>query len=126
MQRLVFAAVFCAACSPGFAQDKAAGENAFQKCQPCHSIGQSSAKKLGPALNGLEGRTSGTIEGYAYSEANKDAKVVWSDATFRIYISNPKASMPGNKMPFPGIKDEQEIRDLWAYLAQFKADGSKN
>ncbi len=107
------------------AQEKTPGEKSFQKCVPCHSVGASPAKKLGPPLNGLEGRTSGTIEGYNYSEANKAAKIVWSEATFKAYIKDPKASMPGNKMLFAGVKDEAEIRELWGYLSQFKADGSK-
>jgi cytochrome c len=61
---------------------------------------------------------------YSYSEANKNSDIVWSEATFREYIQDPRAKISGTKMFFPGIKNEKEIGDLWAYLKQFKADGS--
>ena len=107
------------------AQDLAAGEQSFRKCSPCHSVGEDAKNKVGPVLNGLEGRKSGTIPEYSYSEANKKAEIVWSDATFKDYIQNPMAKMPGTKMAFAGIRNEKEIVDLWAYLKQFKANGSK-
>jgi cytochrome c len=107
------------------AQDLAAGEQSFRKCLPCHSVGADARHKIGPVLNGLEGRKSGTIEGYSYSEANKKAEIVWGEASFKDYIVNPMARVPGTKMAFAGIKNEKEIADLWGYLKQFKADGSK-
>ena len=78
-----------------------------------------------PELNGLDGRKSGTVADYSYSEANKKAEITWGEATFKEYIQNPMAKVPGTKMAFAGIKNEKEIADLWAYLKQFKADGSK-
>ena len=107
------------------AQSIDAGENSFKKCVVCHAIGEGATNKVGPALNGLDGRRSGTIEGYSYTDANKNAGIVWSEATFREYIQDPRAKIPGTKMLFPGVKNEKEIADLWAYLAQFKADGKK-
>jgi len=107
------------------AQDVEAGETSFKKCQPCHDIGSGAANKVGPALNGLDGRKSGSFEGYPYSDANKNSNIVWSEASFKEYIRDPRAKVPGTKMFFPGIKDEKEATDLWAYLKQFKADGSK-
>ena len=107
------------------AQDLAAGEQSFRKCLPCHSVGDEARNKVGPVLNGLEGRKSGTVEGYSYSEANKKADITWGEESFKDYIQNPMAKVPGTKMAFAGIKTEKEIADLWAYLAQFKADGSK-
>jgi cytochrome c len=107
------------------AQDLAAGEQSFRKCLPCHSVGPDARNKIGPILNGLDGRKSGTIEGYNYSEANKKAEIVWGDATFKGYIVAPMARIPGTKMAFAGIKNETEIANLWAYLKQFKADGTK-
>ena len=62
---------------------------------------------------------------YSYSDANKKAEITWGEATFKDYIQNPMAKVPGTKMAFAGIKNEKEIGDLWAYLKQFKADGSK-
>jgi cytochrome c len=55
-------------------QDIAAGETAFRKCQPCHDVGETARNKLGPTLNGLDGRKAGNVDGYDYSEANKDGK----------------------------------------------------
>ena len=106
------------------AQDLAAGEQSFRKCLPCHSVGENARNKVGPPLNGLDGRKSGTME-YSYSEANKKANITWSTASFKDYIENPMAKVPGTKMTFAGVKNETEIANLWAYLAQFKTDGTK-
>ncbi|HEX2216727.1 MAG TPA: cytochrome c family protein [Xanthobacteraceae bacterium] len=111
---------------PAAAQDVAAGERAFRKCLPCHAVGPGAKHKVGPILNGLEGRKAGTIEGYNYTEANKNSGIVWSEETFRDYIRDPRAKIPGTKMIFAGIKNDKEIVDLWAYLKQFAADGTKN
>src|SRR4029077_20938282 len=75
--------------------DLAAGETSFKKCQACHSIGEGATNKIGPPLNGLAGRKTGTMEGYDYSEANKSAGIVWDDNTFKEYIQNPTAAIPG-------------------------------
>jgi cytochrome c len=126
MKRLAMAAAaLIAATGMAKAQDLAAGEQSFRRCLPCHSVGEDARNKIGPVLNGLEGRTSGTIEGYSYSEANKKAKITWGEATFKDYIQNPMAKVPGTKMAFAGIKNDKEIADLWGYLNQFKADGRK-
>jgi cytochrome c len=107
------------------AQDVAAGEQSFKKCLPCHSIGEGAKNKVGPELNGLDGRHSGTAEGYSYSDANKNSGITWNKDVFLEYIKDPRAKIPGTKMIFPGIKNEKEAGDLWAYLASFKADGTK-
>jgi cytochrome c len=107
------------------AQDLAAGENSFKKCLPCHSVGEGAKNKVGPVLNGLEGRPSGTIENFNYSEANKKSGITWEEAVFLEYIKDPRGKIPGTKMVFPGIKNEKEARDLWAYLKQFDRDGKK-
>jgi cytochrome c len=111
--------------SAAAAQDLAAGEQSFRKCSPCHSVGEDARNKVGPVLNGLDGRKSGTVADYSYSEANKKAEITWDEATFKDYIQNPMAKVPGTKMAFAGIKNEKEMADLWAYLKQFNADGSK-
>jgi cytochrome c len=125
MRVLVLAAALAAVSGVAQAQDLEAGERSFRKCLPCHAVGPEARHKIGPILNGLEGRKSGSIEGYNYSEANKKAEIVWSTETFKDYIVNPMAKVPGTKMAFGGIKNETEIANLWAYLSQFKADGSK-
>jgi len=110
--------------SAASAQDVAAGEKSFRKCLPCHSIGPDAQNKVGPKQNGLDGRKSGTVEGYAYTDANKNSGIVWSESTFKEYIADPRAKIPGTKMIFPGIKNPQEAADLWAYLKQFDANGN--
>src|SRR5215510_2056179 len=107
------------------AQDVAAGEQSFKKCLPCHSVGEDAKNKVGPELNGLDGRKSGSAPGYSYSDANKGSGLTWDEATFKDYIKDPKAKIPGTKMIFPGIKNEKEVNDLWSYLASYKPDGSK-
>ena len=121
----VFALTLPLGISDAQAQDLAAGERSFRKCLPCHAVGEGAKHKVGPTLNGLDGRTSGTIEGYNYTDANKNAKIVWNEASFREYIANPRGRIPGTKMIFAGIKNEQEVTDLWAFLAQFGPDGKK-
>lgn len=105
--------------------DAAAGEQVFKQCLPCHSAGPGAKNKVGPVLNGLDGRKSGTVEGFSYSAANKDSGITWSEATFKEYIKDPRAKIPGTKMIFPGVKDEKAADNLWAYLKQFGADGNK-
>ena len=107
------------------AQDVAAGEQSFKKCFPCHSIGEGAKNKVGPALNGVDGRHSGTVPDYNYSDANKNSGITWNEATFLEYIKDPRAKIPNTKMIFPGIKNEKEAGDLWAYLKQFGPDGKK-
>jgi cytochrome c len=119
------AAVLAASAGATRAQDLAAGENSFKKCLPCHSVGDDAKNKVGPVLNGLEGRKSGTVEGYSYSEANKNSGITWSDDTFKEYIRDPRAKIPGTKMVFAGIKNDKEVNDLWAYLKSFGPDGHK-
>ena len=106
------------------AQDVQKGENSFKKCLPCHSVGPDAKNKIGSELNGLDGRKAGTVPNYSYSDANKNSGLTWDEATFKEYIKDPRTKIPGTKMTFPGIKNEQEINDLWAYLKQFDASGN--
>jgi cytochrome c len=105
------------------AQDADAGKNVFNKCMACHAIGEGAKHKIGPQLNGLDGRKAGTTEGYSYSEANKNSGITWNKNQFLEYIKDPKAKIPGTKMAFAGIKDEKEANDLWAFIAQYDKDG---
>jgi cytochrome c len=109
--------------SGALAQDVTAGKSSFNKCMACHAIGEGAKNKVGPELNGLDGRKSGSAEGYSYSEANKNSGITWSKDQFLDYIKEPKAKIPGTKMVFAGIKNEKEANDLWAFLAQYDKDG---
>jgi len=117
--------VFAAIAIPGWAhaQDAAAGEKVFVQCKTCHQIGETAKNAVGPVLNGLIGRKAGTVPGYAYSAANKNSGITWDEATFADYIKDPKKKIPGTKMIFNGVKDEQKIKDLVAYLKKFDATG---
>ncbi|HLX17507.1 MAG TPA: cytochrome c family protein [Bradyrhizobium sp.] len=105
------------------AQDVAAGEISFSRCLGCHAIGPNAKNKIGPELNGIDGRKCGSVEEYSYSAANKDCAFTWSESDFVQYIRDPRAKIPGTKKAFAGIKDQSEARNLWAYLRQFGADG---
>jgi cytochrome c len=70
------------AASGALAQDAAAGKTSFNKCLACHAIGQGAKTKVGPELNGLDGRKSGTAEGYSYSDANKNSGITWNKQVF--------------------------------------------
>jgi len=117
MKRLVLAVFFVAiGAGQASAQDAAAGEKVFLVCKACHQGGESAKNAVGPVLHGLFGRKAGTVDGFSYSEGNKHSGITWDDATFSEYIKDPKAKVPGTKMVFAGIKDEQKIKDLIAYL----------
>ena len=105
------------------AQDVAAGQKVFNQCRACHQVGEAAKNGLGPVLNGLFGRQSGSVAGYAYSEANKASGITWDSAAFTDYIRNPKAKIPGTKMAYAGLRDEKQIADLVAFLGQYGPDG---
>ncbi len=110
---------------PATAQDAEAGQRSFNKCRACHQIGEGARNLVGPELNGVIGRHSGSAEGYSYSNANKNSGLTWDEATFADYIKDPKAKVPGTKMIFAGIRRKKEIQDLIAFLKQFDKDGKK-
>ena len=114
------------AAAPAMAAGNAeAGEKVFNKCKTCHRIGEGAKNMVGPELNGLDGRKSGSAEGYSYTDANKNSGITWNEASFKEYITDPKKKIPGTKMIYAGLSSEQERDDLWAYLSQFNADGAK-
>jgi len=126
MRGVVFVALLAVAgVGQAQAQDAAAGEKVFAVCKACHQIGENAKNVVGPELNGVIGRHSGSVAGYSYSPANKNSNLTWDEETFKKYIKDPKAMVPGTKMIFAGIKDEKKINDLVAYLKQFDANGKK-
>jgi cytochrome c len=125
MKALIAVAVLSvAAAGNASAQDVEKGQNSFKKCMICHRIGPDAKNLVGPELNGLDGRKAGTVEGFNYSDANKNSGIVWNEASFKEYIKDPRAKVPGTKMMFAGIKNDEEVNDIWAYLKQFDAQGN--
>ena len=96
--------------------DAAKGEKVFAKCKACHEIA-TEKNKVGPSLHGVIGRKAGTVEGFKYSEAMAGADVTWDAATIAEYVAKPKDFIPGNKMAFVGLKKQDEIEDLVAYIS---------
>ena len=103
------------------AQDAAAGEKVFAKCKACH-VADEDKNKIGPSLMGVIGRTAGTYAGFKFSKAMVDAGaggLVWDDANLTTYLHDPKGMVKGTKMAFPGLKKDDEIANVIAYLKQF-------
>ena len=123
LRLLCFAGLITALPTIAAAQSAEDGKSVFNKCRACHQIGPGARNLVGPSLNGLIGRKAGTVEGFNYSEANKNSGITWDEATFREYIKNPKAKIPNTKMVFPGLSDEKDINDLLAFLEQYSGDG---
>jgi cytochrome c len=116
---LLATTLFATGLGSAHAQDATAGQKVFVVCKACHQIGDTAKNGVGPVLNGLIGRKSGSVEGYSYSPANKNSGITWDEATFAEYIKDPRAKIPGTKMAFPGLKDEQKVKDLIAFLHQY-------
>ena len=108
------------------AQDASAGEKVFAKCKICHQIGEGAKNMVGPVLNGVVGRKAGSYPDYHYSDANKNSGITWDEATLQEYLKDPKAKVPGTKMVFPGLKSDEDIANVIAYLKQFGPDGKKS
>jgi cytochrome c len=121
---IVAAALLAVSSVPGLAQDAQKGRLVFNICLVCHAIGPGAQNKIGPELNGLDGRKAGTVANFDYSDANKNSGIVWNQETFEDYIKNPAAKIPDTKMTFAGIKNEQQAKDLWAFISQFDAAGN--
>lgn len=121
---IVMTIIMAGSSASSMAQDAQKGAAAFNICLACHAIGAGAQNKIGPELNGLDGRKAGSVPNFEYSDANKNSGIVWNEGTFQDYIKNPAAKVPGTKMIFPGIKNEQQAKDLWAYVSQFDASGS--
>ncbi len=97
--------------------DAQRGAQVFAQCKVCHSV-EAGKNMVGPSLHGLIGRKAGSVPGYAYSPAMKNANVTWNDDTLSRYLADPKSFIPDDKMAFPGVKDPSKLGDLLAYLNQ--------
>ena len=103
--------------SPATAGDAALGQKVFNKCKACHDVAEPK-NRAGPSLKGLFGRSAGNVQGFSYSEAMKNSGIVWSEDTLKTYLADPKATVPGNKMSFAGLKKEDEIENILEYLEE--------
>jgi len=120
---LIGAAAFSVAGSvAASAQDIAAGEETFNVCRACHEIGADAKNSIGPVLTGVFGRKAGTFPGYAYSDANRNSGLTWDEATLTEYLKNPRAKVPGTKMIFAGLRKDDDIVNVVAFLKQHIAD----
>jgi cytochrome c len=105
------------------AQSAEKGEEVFKVCKVCHQVGASAKNGVGPILNSIVDRKAGSVEGYNYSDANKEAGaggLVWTEEKLIAYLEKPATFMPKTKMVFAGVKDEADRKDLVAYLKTLK------
>lgn len=97
--------------------DAAKGKKIFNKCKACHAV-DAEKNKVGPHLVGIIGRTAGAVDGFKYSDAMKGSGVTWDEETIAAYLTDPKGYIEGNKMVFPGLKKEDQIADVIAYIKE--------
>ena len=113
------------AAPPVIKGDAVHGQQVFARCAACHVIGAAPGTRMGPTLNGVVGRKAATVTGYTYSAAMKNSKMTWDDPTLVRFLQAPMKVVPGTKMAFPGLANEQDRADVVAYLKQYRADGTK-
>jgi cytochrome c len=106
---------------PARAQDAAAGQRVFNQCRACHTINEGGRAGVGPNLHGVVGRKAASIEGFRYSAPMREKAaggLIWTEETLHDYIQHPKEVVPAGSMSFPGLRDDQQLNDLIAYLKQ--------
>jgi cytochrome c len=94
------------------------GSTELQKCKICHALDTAGGNRVGPDLHGVFGRKAGTVPGFNFSDAMKNSGIVWDDDSLAKYLRDPKGSLPGTRMSFPGITDEAVLHDLLQQLKQ--------
>ena len=113
------AALALAPLGGAMAQDADAGQRVFNQCRACHTINQGGRNGVGPNLYGVWGRAAGAVDGFRYSapmRAKAGEGLVWNADNLRAYLTDPKAVVPAGSMSFAGIRNEQQLNDLLAYL----------
>ena len=107
------------------AGDAEKGERVFKKCQACHQLGEDAQNRVGPILNGIIDRQAGTVDDFKYSTAMVEAGeggLVWTHENIAEYLKNPREFIPGNKMTFPGLRKEDDIENVLAYIESFASN----
>jgi cytochrome c len=126
MRRVILAAAILLLCPHlAVAQDTSAGEAAFKKCTACHDVGDGARNRMGPVLNGVFGRTAGTLEGFGFSKAMVaagDGGLIWTPETMAAFLKKPREFVKGTKMAFVGINDDTEIKNIETYLLTFSPE----
>ncbi|MEM9233385.1 MAG: cytochrome c family protein [Pseudomonadota bacterium] len=97
--------------------DAAAGRRVFLQCMACHAV-DPGVNKVGPSLHGIVGREAGTVEGFNYTDANANSGIVWTKDILFEYLEDPQSYIEGTRMVFPGLKSEEDRRNVIAYLAE--------
>ncbi len=126
MKRIVFLACLAFPIAAGAADGSAeAGAAVFKKCSACHNA-EKPVNRVGPHLVSIIGRPAAAVADYTgYSPAMKEAAengLVWDEATLSTYLAGPKAMIPKTRMAFSGLKNEQDIADVIAYLKAHAAE----
>jgi cytochrome c2 len=123
---LIFCTIFFCAIITGvsmsvssvFAGDVDAGKKVFRKCKACHTIKEGGRNKIGPNLYSVVGSDAGTVDGFKYSKAMRESGIVWNEDTLRAFLAKPKKFVPGNKMPFSGLKKSEQIENVITYMIE--------
>ena len=114
--------------APALAQDADAGAKVFNRCKACHKVGEGAKNGIGPELNGVFGEKPGEVEGYSFSNAIQEwaaDKPEWNDELMTTWLSDPRGTVKGTKMAFPGLKKEEDLKNVIAYLKTFNEDGTQ-
>jgi S-disulfanyl-L-cysteine oxidoreductase SoxD len=98
--------------------DPAAGERVFRRCQTCHTVEEGGAQRLGPNLWSIFGREAGAHPGFTYSAAMAESELVWTGETLKEFLRDPRGFLPGNRMAFPGLRDQDDLDDIVAFLRE--------
>jgi cytochrome c len=126
MRSLILSAALLAGFSiaaPAFAQDAEAGQRVFNQCRACHNADKGGRNGVGPNLWGIVDRKAASVEGFRYSSNMRtlgEGGHVWTMENLTAYITNPKAVVPQGSMAFAGLRNEQQLKDLLAYLGKQK------
>tara|TARA_B100000745_G_scaffold255758_1_gene178486 strand:+ start:709 stop:1089 length:381 start_codon:yes stop_codon:yes gene_type:complete len=114
----LFGVTFLMSAGSALAADVDAGKKIFRKCKACHTLKAGGKSAIGPNLHGVVGRNAAMVDGFKYSKAMKESGLVWDEATLTAYLTKPKEFLPGNKMPFPGLKKPEQIENVIAYIIE--------